>query len=785
MKVYRSDGRLKQDPTVITGAQPIAISAGTQSVSTGTIVFSNSNGMSFGMSNSSVITGAYSVPLASNAIQPVGSATGSGTNTSRFAPDDHVHEGIFSMGVSTDGNTLGDTRVGPGRFVFQGGPNITLSQITAAGALNTLVFSGGAGGAGETRLTAYAVSNTTQSTSGTIPLSVVSFHGAGGVSVGISNGSVVISGGAGGGGNTGSLSAGTTRGTLGEIVFSNSNGVSFGMNGQTMTASIATSLTAINVSAGTTSNNLSAITFANSNGITFGLNASTITASHNGITSQSNQSGGIYAVGDTTGQSSSSTYDARSLSIHGTGVSVGWSNGSLRLSVTQSNQAVSGSNGSFTFQTVTFGNSNGLSFYTTNGSMVGSYTVPAVPPETPFGISAGTQSVSTGTLVFSNSNGISFGMSGSSRITASYTVPVVSNAIQAVGSATGSGTNTSRFAADDHVHEGVFSMGVSTGGNTVGDTRVGAGRFVIQGGPNITASQITAAGGLNTIVLSGGAGAAGNTGYISAGANTASLGTVVFSNSNGVSFGVNGQTVTASHNGITNINVSAGTTSNNLSAITFANSNGVSFGLNASTVTASVGGSYSMVQWPNDPWRTNFTISNASGSWQHFRPMGRMTATQLHLMLSMSGASNSSGALTISVGIYTMSGSTMSLASSDSRQVSWTSGSETSASSRYGGQSGARYRTVSLNNWAITDGEYMVMAWFRTTNNGTWRAYGRQGANVVGALDAVETRHWLDGHSTSSFTTAMPNSINVTNTEYVRSGANAQQQVGMILLGAI
>lgn len=43
-------------------------------------------------------------------------------------------------------------------------------------------------------------------------------------------------------------------------------------------------ITNINVSAGTTSNLLSRITFANSNGITWGLNASTLTASHNGLT---------------------------------------------------------------------------------------------------------------------------------------------------------------------------------------------------------------------------------------------------------------------------------------------------------------------------------------------------------------------------------------------------------------------------------------------------------------------------------------------------------------------
>lgn len=127
---------------------------------------------------------------------------------------------------------------------------------------------------------------------------------------------------------------------------------------------------------------------------------------------------------------------------------------------------------------------------------------------------------------------------------------------------------------------------------------------------------------------------------ISAGATLATNGTVVFSNSNGVSFGLNGSTVTATvatnylttamasnrgsdfvqanaafagtsasgtiaSNGISvsvgpyittamlsnavtlsNIRVSAGTASNNLSALTFDNAGGVSFGLNGSVITA-------------------------------------------------------------------------------------------------------------------------------------------------------------------------------------------------------
>lgn len=83
-----------------------------------------------------------------------------------------------------------------------------------------------------------------------------------------------------GGGAAGiSFSAGTTSSNLGSLVFSNSNGVSFGLNGSTITGSVATSLSNVNISAGTTSNNLSNLVFSNSNGVSFGIAGSTVTAS--------------------------------------------------------------------------------------------------------------------------------------------------------------------------------------------------------------------------------------------------------------------------------------------------------------------------------------------------------------------------------------------------------------------------------------------------------------------------------------------------------------------------
>lgn len=81
----------------------------------------------------------------------------------------------------------------------------------------------------------------------------------------------------------GNISAGTTKATAGEIVFSNSNGISFGINGQTVTGTVQTNylttamlsnaatISNINVSGGTTSSNLSNFKLIDSNGVSWSL----------------------------------------------------------------------------------------------------------------------------------------------------------------------------------------------------------------------------------------------------------------------------------------------------------------------------------------------------------------------------------------------------------------------------------------------------------------------------------------------------------------------------------
>ena len=342
------------------------------------------------------------------------------------------------------------------------------------------------------------------------------------------------------------------------------------------------------ISAGTTRMTSGEAVFANANGLSFGVDGNTVTASHNGITQQSTQP-----------------------------------------------VALSGSNGSFVFSTATFGNLNGLSFYTSNGSMVGSYTVPAVPAQSnqtiggyAVGNTTGQSSSSTfdaRSVSIDFAGFISGGWSnGTLRISGTQTNPVVSNAIQPVGSATGSGTNTSRFAADDHVHAGVFSMGVSNIGNTAGDTRVDVGRFVLAGGANVTLQQATAAGGLNTISISAPAGGGGDAiRGIAAGGSTATTNTVNFSNSNGVSFGFgaagNSTVITASHNALTsqsNQAVSGQNGSFTFQTVSFSNANGISFGTSAGpAITASYTVPTQSVQTLGGYFVGNTTGQSSSSTW--------------------------------------------------------------------------------------------------------------------------------------------------------------------------
>ena len=208
----------------------VQIAAGGVTASSGTVVLSNSNNVSFGLAGSVVTASAEAL------VNVSGGTTSSNVSAFTFS---NAHNVSFGFD----------------------GTNITATAGAAAGSVN---FSAG------------TTSNN---------LTAITFSNSNGVSFGL-NGSTITASIAPPSAANINLSAGTTSNLSSAFTFANANGVSFGLNAGTLTASIApvaSSLTAINVSAGTTSNNLSALTFSNSNGLSFGLNGSTITASVGGL----------------------------------------------------------------------------------------------------------------------------------------------------------------------------------------------------------------------------------------------------------------------------------------------------------------------------------------------------------------------------------------------------------------------------------------------------------------------------------------------------------------------
>ena len=797
------------------------ISAGTTSNNMSAVTFSNSNGLAFGL-NGSVITGSYTVPTVTNSSATISAGTTSGTlsnlvfsnsngvsfglnngtitatvktdylTTARASTDaiglntakTNVTWTVNSSGLSFDasgyagtGTTFNGTNASASITLNSNGLRFDLSAAAGAGGGVVVANSQTTYTSGTVNLVegggAITIASTTgQSYKFSVP-ATSSLVGVGQITISTNGSTISISG-----ATVGNpiFSAGTTSNNLGSIVFSNSNGVSFGLNGSTITASVnAGAGGAALKGSGTYTQNTGTVEFANSNGITFGLsNNGTMTASHNGITQQSTQP-----------------------------------------------VALSGKNGSFNFSTATFGSSNGMHFYTTNGSMVGSYTVPTVTnssfsvqdsattinpvariafstgnnitlslstgassatvgiahnlagTSTGFAgnlisasmthnssglnvslnhpawlttamqsnavtlsninISAGTTSTNASAFTFSNSNGITFGLdtgANAGRITASH------NGLTTARASTDAvGLNT----AQSNVTWTVNSSGLSF------DARGYAGTATTFNGTNVSGSMTLNSAGLRLDLSAPtpGGGAAIN---VSAGTTSGNLQTIVFSNSNGVSFGLNGSTVTASAAGgaggvaiaASNTTFTSGTVVMSASggAITInsgaqsvgfsvpatsslVGTNGISLSSNGSTISISGVSPYaSRFIYPEANLLTGLSaFGNGSMSIQYVPFDGYVTATRLDALVSWSAgssaAANTAGiAMTMFAGIYTRNASTLQSVSSATTQQTLTYASNTS---NYTGINSA-IRAISVPmNINMTPGEYYVGFGFSTS----------------------------------------------------------------------
>lgn len=385
--------------------------------------------------------------------------------------------------ITLAGNTAGASTISGTNIVFSGGPNVTLSVNAGS-----LVFSGGAGAAGNTgylsdsantaslgtvvlsnsngfawglngqTLTAsytvpnvpaqtnqtegfYAVGNTTQNSSTTLDARTVSFGGRGIVTVGYSNGTVQIS--------------------ATEVPQTNQTVGLYGLGNTTQNSS--TTLDARTLS------------FNGLGGMTVGYSNGSIQLSGAQTVAQTNQSVGLYGVGNTT-QNSSTTLDARTISYGGRGdITVGFSNGTIQISGSQTNQQMTlfatsnttqSSTGTTNASSLIFAGAGAASVGITNGSVVIS-----VPSVAGIALYDGANSITSGTARFTNANGVSFTFNGQ---TISGSVAAQTN--QSVGLyALGNTTQNSSTTLDARTLSfnglGIVTMGYSNGSIQVSATQ--------------------------------------------------------------------------------------------------------------------------------------------------------------------------------------------------------------------------------------------------------------------------------------------------------------------------
>ncbi|HSX15671.1 MAG TPA: hypothetical protein VLF40_02685 [Candidatus Saccharimonadales bacterium] len=466
-----------------------------------TLSFNGLGPLSVGFSNGSI---ELSAPATSSlSVTGILSMSANGSTVSIGAP-------AFSAGISTQGNTAGNTSLVTNQLLLVGGNNITLSQTTGAGGATLSIVGANTAAQSNQTLSFSAGSQSTLTATGTFDARSLFINGVGNISAGFSQSSIFISG---------SQSAQTQ---------SNIQGI---------------------IASGST-NRTGDISFQNSNGVTFGLSNNTVTASYT-VPTQSNQTIGYYISGNTTGTagggSTSSNPDARSVTISAAGmISAGFSSNSmLVLSATQSVQTQSNIQGIIasgsTNRTgdISFANSNNITFGLSNNTVTASFAGGGGG----VALYDGAASITSGTARFSNANGVSFGFNGQT-ITGSVSQTNQTVGLYALGNTTQNSSTTldartlsfnglggatvgysngsiqmsvpsassvnaagiiniSSNAGNVTISAPAFSIGLSTTiGNTAGNTGTVSNQLILAGGNNITLSGSTTNTGA-TITISG------------------------------------------------------------------------------------------------------------------------------------------------------------------------------------------------------------------------------------------------------------------------------------------
>lgn len=463
-------------------------------------------------------------------------------------------------------------------------------------------------------------------------------------------------------------------------------GVSFSLStntaGGTVHASVGAASAFVNFSAGTNSQNLSNVVFFDSNGVSFGLNTanSRITASINAL-------GNIIIAGMASSVTAQIT-NATNTAIIGNSAFV---------------QASTGLAGGSRFSTLNVGwaiSSNSLLAVAWQRYFLGSVTAGGVVDmnvslHDSNGVSFGAQTNSTATIATQLGRILTVTMSVEPRIGIVSHIGgnVVSSVTRlAFEDASGVSWSLSTAASAATVRA---TVGAGGGGITAFALSNAASSVMATGltFSNANGFSFLLSTGASAATLSGSYTVPSIAGLISgmnvsAGASSVANATgITFTNSNNVGFAmstaVGGATVRAAASFL----ASAGASSENISAITFANSNGVTFGLSTgaavATLTASVaaaGGGASMNQFQPFPGEMvvqtiSVGASYVSGSvW--IMPVvfpQAVTMDRMQSLMSFTASTAQTVTHTISqfVALYTRNASTLSLAHSASNTITF------------------------------------------------------------------------------------------------------------------
>jgi hypothetical protein len=638
------------------------IAAGSQTAGTvNTIVFSDSNGVGFGMSNNSIITASYSQST-------------------------HEHS------------------------------NLSLTQYI--GLLTTNLIGASA-----------TIDNSQFQLD--IPQGSLYYEDGGGISWGaVSSGlSTTITATIGGSGTGGIQLAGSAASTIatGVVQFANANGISFGLNSNTMTASYASDAyigTAYlgywqategskglmyttytqhthgsNISWGNTTNTSETAMRASSssNGLTIVV-PPYITAA-GAHTHGSNVSTATYTTGGTAATSILFSSASNGLTMSYPAYAV--------TSHTHSNLYANVTHGHGTVYTVSIGGSvltnssasSGLTlgipaWITTAGSV--SHTHGSNVSLSLTNLSGSASSASNGlTLSFTGYPATSFVNVSQSSILYFSDANNITWGSATAGSTT---TITASFLGLKQI-----DIAGSTSGTTA---HISSGTLVLAGGNNIVLSQ-----NANSITIS--AVSAANNLSITAGTFSGTRNALSFANANGVSFTMNGSTI-------------SGSVSNNAGNLGFADSNGITFGIastssNSSTVvTASILHTYPMISWSeypsDDMLQCETFLSNGLLLVKHVVEPFRVTASAARVIGLIGGATNTSATtasvnFTMRLGIYSKTGNTLTILSSGSASngFRWSQSASTTANTSLAGN---RQVTIPINV-NLVPGEY----WFALLYN--------------------------------------------------------------------